>query len=66
MSALALRTELDRLRCSEPGCDCGADGVVLTSVCHPDDPMWASYRHGELTLTCVVCDAPVVTIAVAG
>jgi len=66
MGALALRAELDRLRCSEPGCDCGADGIVITSRCHEDAPMWATYRHGELQLRCAECDEPVVTIGIAG
>ena len=64
---LALRTDLDKLRCCEPGCDCDDEGIVITSCCHEDAPMWATYQHGgELELRCAECDEPVVTIAVAG
>jgi hypothetical protein len=49
---LALRAELDQLRCGEPGCTCDDDGIVIASKCHQDAPMWAVYQHGELTLSC--------------
>ena len=62
--ALALRPELDRLRCSEPGCECD-DKLVLFGLCH-DAPVWATYSKGELELRCAECDAHVLTIAVAG
>lgn len=67
MTALALRADLDKLACSEAGCDCTADdGIVLESACHPDIAMWAVYRHGELKLECAQCGQPVITVAVAG
>jgi hypothetical protein len=64
MPALTLRPELDKLRCSEPGCECD-DELVLMGCCH-DAPVWATYRGGELELTCAECDEHVLTIAVAG
>lgn len=65
MAPLALRADLDALRCDVAGCDCDEPGVVIASRCHEDAPMWATYNRGELRLTCAECGADVVTIAVA-
>jgi hypothetical protein len=62
---LTLRPELDRLKCSEPGCDCEGE-VYLESICHPKAALTAFYRKGELELSCAECDAHVLTVAVVG
>jgi hypothetical protein len=68
MAGLALRSDLDQLRCTDPCCehDGPPDSIAIESTCHPDQAMWASYRHGELTLNCARCGRRVITIAVAG
>jgi hypothetical protein len=67
---LATRTDLDKLRCSVP--DCEHDGppgsiTIEPTCCLPDvHAMWATYKHGELHLTCCRCGRHVISIAVAG
>jgi hypothetical protein len=46
---LALRPELDQLRCAEPGCACD-DELVLSPVCHDQALAVATYSGGELRL----------------
>ena len=64
MTHLALRPELDRLRCDEPGCD--RDDHLLLLCKEHQSPTWVSYSKGELTLECAECDATVLVTAVAG
>jgi hypothetical protein len=64
MAHLALRPELDRLRCDEPGCDCD-DNLVLQCADH-HAPVWATYSKGELTVECAECGTIVLVTAVAG
>jgi hypothetical protein len=63
---LSVRSDLDKLRCSEPGCDCN-DQLVLGCNRHDYDfPTVAAYSKGELTLDCAECGAHVLTVPVAG
>jgi hypothetical protein len=64
MTSLTLRPELDRLRCSEPGCDCD-DELVLSCIEH-EAPVIATYCKGELELECAECGRPILRVAVAG
>jgi hypothetical protein len=63
------REQMDKetSRCSVPGCTSGRhDGpIFFHSACHPDEPTWASYRGGILTVTCRVCEHVVISVHVA-
>lgn len=60
------RRDLDAMRCSKPGCECGG-ALVLRSRCHPRAATWATYNQaiGGLVITCCLCGARITTIAVA-
>jgi len=64
MPRLALRPELDQIRCDEPGCDCD-DHLLLMCKQH-QAPTWVTYSKGELRLECAECDRVILTTAVAG
>ena len=68
MTPLAVRADLDKLACSEAGCNCTASTTASSSSPHadPDIAMWAIYSHGELKLECAQCGQPVITVPVAG
>lgn len=63
------RERLDALTCQNPACDHAGDDHLLYihAACHPNRPPCAAYdrRIGALVFTCSICDAHVVTIAVA-
>lgn len=64
MTHLVLRSELDRLRCSEPGCEC-ADDLALTCSEH-EAPVIAIHCGGGLELECAEGGRPILRVAVAG
>lgn len=59
-----VREQLDDLRCN---CGREHDAVVINQRCHPGASCFVSYNRftGHATAECAVCQAPVVTIAVA-
>ena len=67
MAKTFYRQDLDATACTTPGClhTGGNHAMDLYSRCHPGMPLIASYHAGTLSLSCTVCDEPVVTIAVA-
>jgi hypothetical protein len=69
MASLALRTDLDKLRCSVPDCEHeDDDGIVIEPTCCLPDvhATWATYKHGELHLSCSRCGRHTISIGIAG
>ena len=65
MSRIYYKEELDKLTCHNPGCDHTAhEGLLLLPRCHGEGSQ-VHYEDGELEITCKVCKAPVVKVAVA-
>lgn len=64
MTHLALRPELDQLKCEEPGCESHGP-ILLSPTCH-DVSVFAEYNKGEITLVCGECCEPFLTVPVAG
>jgi hypothetical protein len=67
MKALT-RKDLDAAECGAPGCDHKEHRLYLVGICHPGAPTKTLYDKstGELVIECAVCEAPIVSIAVAG
>ena len=62
---LALRRDLDALRCEHRNCsNCGP--LALHARCHPEAPTWCEYERGQLILHCSECGSRVVCVAIAG
>lgn len=61
------RAELDAATCSNPGCAHDHDDgpLYLHATCHAAAPVDTRYEHGEIVLTCGLCDREVARIAVA-
>ena len=65
-NALTLRPELDRLRCSEPGCDNYRLPILIEPPCH-EVSVFVEYQGGvEVVLVCRECMQPFITLQVAG
>jgi len=68
MRTALTQADLDQAACSHPGCtNHGADehGIAISSRCHPKAGARVSYALGVLTVTCRICKALIVRIAVA-
>jgi hypothetical protein len=61
-----VKQDLDAARCENPECP-GDHPVVIYSKCHPGMPLGATYcrERGTMILTCVVCQATTMELAVA-
>jgi len=63
------QADLDAMECGNPRCteDHEAEGLILTSTCHPRGGTLAFYRRGDglLLLRCAVCLRLVTKIEVA-
>lgn len=65
MLMMLTREELDRMRCSTPGCKNEHGPLVIAQGCHPAQGVGLVYMNGALTVVCHVCTRPICTIAVA-
>ena len=54
------REVLDAALAADP-----TDSLTLHSSCHRDAPTWATYRDGQLRLTCAACATEIAVIVVA-
>ena len=64
--ALTLRPELDRLRCSEPGCHNHRLPILIEPTCHEVSVFVEYHGGGEVVLVCGECMQPFMTLQVAG
>jgi hypothetical protein len=60
------KEQLDRMKCSTPGCTSQHCALYLSPACHPGAPLSVLYEAGTLTIECHECRGFVDRIAVAG
>jgi len=67
MEAPAHKEQLDTMKCQTPGCEHRDHDteIFIRAGCHVEEPVWASYDSGILTLRCSVCDSVIIRVAVA-
>ncbi len=63
--ALTLRPELDRLRCSVPGCESHLP-ILIEPPCHEVSVFLEYWGGGELVVVCGECMEPFMRLQVAG
>lgn len=59
------RSDLDQMRCSNPGCTEDHGPLYFHSRCHPESPTWTHYENGVLTIECAECRTTITTVQVA-
>jgi hypothetical protein len=58
------KEDLDRARCSTPGCAEEHGPLYLKGMCHPYAGNQVAYEEGTLTISCHRCMKPIAQIAV--
>lgn len=58
------REELDRMRCQNPGCNCGGE-LFLHPRCHPQDGVEVMYHKGLMHIRCNTCKSAIQSFEIA-
>jgi hypothetical protein len=67
MTHALTRSDLEKVRCSNPDCAGDHSVIFLHPHCHPEASTWASFNKntGALTLECAECETLVASVLVA-
>lgn len=61
------QADLNKLKCSTPGCTCSDEPMIFRSRCHIHAPTWSWYdkEDGTMTVICSECEKVIVVVQVA-